>query len=598
MNVIGKINHFIGEHAKIEIIGFKEQIHQDWSFEKKDIVEIFKPEGFVFEPSFKKNYSNYKEGDILILDTEFNKYVEDNENWDHYKVKQNGIKKELNYRVVKTNHLFINPFFIDLYYLSSIQNFDNSKFYYFQYEGSFYGTFKIDKNKVVPQSGRIIKSFNEIELFQNDKEIIVLNRPNNNLSSFAAETESQIQDWFKALIKESNHPVLKAIKENPNWKVKVNDLVSKDAEIDKHRLELAINELETIDLTLKELETLSSISYPVKEVIQKKYDVYKEEIKNDLYEEIKNIELAKNEHLIKLNLEIEALENNKKNVLESLETINTTQQKKIETNNQSLKNLQLEISVANENLKYIEENKTRILRDFNIYNSISNNIEPKAKPLKYHKYELSSKSRLQIEKKNILNKIGNVLKSLGYDADSNALKDLLFELNRNKCILSDSLELILSVIKSINNCTYYYTNVEINWLSFDKLIDAGLLKAFEDAYNNSDKLHFFIIRDINISSPECFARPLLDFHLNLIPSLGSIITEWPRNLKVIGIIQPFPEIGLPIIESTFKKWYGCKRNAIFKTSDSNYEILDNYLDINEFYSFESDIIENHLNEYL
>jgi hypothetical protein len=595
MNALGQLKYFIGDNAKIEVIGFKNQNNDDWIFDRNTINDTFKPNGNVFEPGFKLNYSNIIQENIFEFEPELNSKSDGS--GDLYKIKFKGLFHEYNYRIFQLDHLFLNPYFVDLDFLTSKIEANYKYFFYVNFENKYYGPFRVEKGNVIPKLGKEIKSYDKIDFFTTKSEIVVLKEPQRHISTFAGETDIQIQSWFKALIKESNHPVIKAIKENGDWKSVLNKLVSKDSEIDKHRLELAINDLDIIDLTLKEIESFSHISYPVQEVIQKKYNEYKEEIKKELSQQLKAIEAEKNEQINKLNQDIQILNTEKIEVLAKIENINIQQKENQQAHNSKLDQVKIEIEKSNGTLKYIEENKDKILRDLSIFSSIFPKNEINRPTQGVNKYQIKSNTNLQLEKKDSLEKINQSLKLLGYNAELNGLRETLMGLSSHQCILSDTLELPLAIIKTINNCTYYYANVEINWLSFQKLIDNGLLKAFEDAILNPKELHFFILRDINISSPECYARPLLDFNNKLLPELSSSVNFWPNNFKIIGIIQPFPEIGLPIIESTFKNWYGCKRNTISISNESNIEIPDSYLDIKLFYSLNSDDIENHLDEY-
>ena len=102
----------------------------------------------------------------------------------------------------------------------------------------------------------------------------------------------------------------------------------------------------------------------------------------------------------------------------------------------------------------------------------------------------------------------------------------------------------------------FIQQVEPDWLKFDNFYENGLKQIWQQAYSYPDKLHFIILEDLNMSSIECYGKPLNDLlgkTRKVLPGLG---TTFPKNLWVFGIpiILSTHTFGLPLVKDTFLNW--------------------------------------------
>ena len=111
----------------------------------------------------------------------------------------------------------------------------------------------------------------------------------------------------------------------------------------------------------------------------------------------------------------------------------------------------------------------------------------------------------------------------------------------------------MSYAATTNNAFYIIQQIEPDWLHFSDFWKNGLGAIWKSAHDYPDKLHFLFLEDINMSSPECYARPLLDMITGIRMLIPFGKTQYPGNLKIIAtkISTENPEIGLPLIRTNF-----------------------------------------------
>jgi hypothetical protein len=167
-----------------------------------------------------------------------------------------------------------------------------------------------------------------------------------------------------------------------------------------------------------------------------------------------------------------------------------------------------------------------------------------------------------------------------------------------KTILVKDIAIGVAIAESTNNCKYIIQQVEADWLHFKDFWNNGLGSLWQSAKENPSQMHFLLLEDMNMSSPELYARPLTDILRGIRKQIPFGKTSFPENLRIIGTLAPVedPKIGLPIFEQTFKDWgeIGFRGN-IFKTNEIKVINEDGYLSpsiLNEtFFPDELDIEE-------
>jgi len=577
MEVIGKIRELINdEHAIIRVVGIRDNSGSEWKTNASKIKDLITPNGEVFEPGFTRNF-NFIRDDYIIFKVKLNPQI-DTKTKDkaHYQIHSNP--KPAEYRLVDKDHLLLNDHFIDMEYLNeNVNDFPNK--FYLRNNDRIFGPFKKNKNAIVPKVGKSVNVYNDVFFISDGVTKLVLDPPKPSKENIQAETDKQINTWLKGILKNVDSPLAQALKSNTSWKNEFSEIDFQDSSIDKARLELAINNIESIDLTYSELQFIGTYSKKVSDIIKKKVDECNKEIKDSLGTELRQL-------LIENSKEIKEQEKRKNELRVETEQL-------IDTRNSILK----EIENNQEESEYIKLNKDRLIKDFRLFAKATNS-EPNIEQKKTHRlieFEYIGEI-IHEEKLELIQDIVKSLKSYGINSSQEICKNNLFSFVCNNCTLSTSIELPLSIIRAINNCKILYVNVQADWINKTGLYNSGVIKFLEEAVADPEHLHVLILRDINMASPECYLRDILDFNNGYIPQLSNNIKEWPRNFKIVGTVLPYPQIGMPILKSSFNSWTGYNSDDLASTESIAFK-TDNKVSIEWLYSNISMVYTNNIEEY-
>lgn len=577
--VIGYIERFINDkNAKIKVLAFEKE--GSLIIDEQQIKMAFTPNGYVFEDSFSIKYIDFEKGDFIRFLTMENPYSIGRADKDNYKIK--SIKNKLDYEVIFYDDFLINDNAIDMNYLQSVESELPNKFF-LQNNLGYYGPFKKINGIVKPMKGVTVeyrKSLSNIISYENKK--IVLGHPKKSEILIDASTNEQLQKWFKGILKISNTKFSKTLFNSIDWKDQLLNLSVEALDVEKVKLNRVISYFDKYIFTLKELEILSNLSPKLQVNFKEKIDLFKSDIIKQKEEEIEK-EL-KELRLKVLNLKAE---------------LNGHQEK--------IKSLSVEKQQVENDYKHIVENKERLLGDFKIFQNLIGHIEPSnsknESKINYLIKESNTNFRtLNLSKKQFDELILQFLakrRKKTVDVNFRTLREMIASFN---CTFTNSLELVLAFIEATNNYRYIISQVEVKWMSFRDLWENGLRDIWTMAHSDPNILHFLILRDCNLSSPECYAAPLLDIDRELREELPYDGRVWPNNLRIIATTLPVPEVGLPILKSTFYNWGGLAKMNLLdipKQSPANHE---SYLTLEEFNSWtvdKADLLgDNNLEEYL
>ncbi len=651
--VIGYIEYFIlPNHAKIKVLAFKKG--HSWVKDLSEIKENFQPEGYVFEPGFNLNNNNYNVEDFIVFEVVEN--FHSTQNQDLYRIK-GKVKYKLEYEVIYAPKKFLlDDYSINYEYIQS--NFaDLPNSFYLRNSKGFYGLFVKDINNIRSHKGTIINFYKNLEeniISYKDKTYLFISPVNNDyIVDFSSE--DQLISWFKNNIKSANLIDNKILKEFSKY---LKNLSSDDDKVNKSRLSRIKKHFSKISFTFKELKDLVSLSPDLKSLMDDRILAIKEEIlkeskseidneldeyinkaiavresikseiqdlKKKLKDENKLINLFKiSKDLDKTVSEITDFLNSKGIVVENKGTsmigiesqlllykeFGNIQNKIFVNVNEKLESLETEIehkqeilSLFNLDIEKLTNNRAELISNFRLF------LDVTAKPLAQN-IEIKNGKSYTIEKViNISNQQisdeefeFNFIQSLKKrnicgEIRFQELKKIIATFN---CTFTANLEVILSFIEATNNAIYSIIQVEPKWLSFKDLVENGLEEIWESAYEKPEILHFIILRDINISSPECYVNPLLDLDRGFRSRLPYIEKQWPINLRIISTIQPVPDVGLSILKSTFYNWGGLPPYDLPFTSEIPNAYKQKILSVEYFNSWKSDrdVINNFLDDYI
>lgn len=112
--------------------------------------------------------------------------------------------------------------------------------------------------------------------------------------------------------------------------------------------------------------------------------------------------------------------------------------------------------------------------------------------------------------------------------------------------------------KALRNTEVLIIHIEHDWLHYSDFTKHGLLSAFTEATNNSEKNYILVLDGLNITQPECGLRPLLNLINGDVPILEGCGLKFPSNLTIMATVLSTAEdnaVGLKLSPSYFSKWF-------------------------------------------
>lgn len=577
--VVGYIERFISDkNARIKVLAFERA--DSLVMDEQQIKMEFTPYGYVFEDSFAIKYVDFNKGDFIRFSVTENPYSVGHEDKDRFKIK--SIKNKLDYEVIFYDDFLINDKAIDMVLLQSLEKELPDRFF-LQNGVGYYGPFKKINGIVKPIKG-VSVNFRKFltNTISYENKTIVFGHPKKSEILIDASTNEQLQKWFKELLKISNTKFSETLLSNKDWKSQLLSLPIEEFDLEKAKLNRVISYFDKYESTLEELENLSNVSHKLQGFFKEKVDLFK----NDIIKQ-KEVEIEK--AIKQLTLKVLTLKAEEKGHEEKIEDLIIEKQK-----------------IEND-YNHIVKNKDRLLADFKVFQNltISTEVTPfkHESPLNYLVKESDiNLNSLKISKTQFDELISQFLAKRRKKTETIKFRTLREMIASFNCIFSNSLELVLAFIEATNNYRYIISQVEVKWLSFNDFWESGLRDIWLLAHNDPNILHFLILRDCNLSSPECYAAPLLDVDRELRESLPYDARSWPNNLRIIATTQPVPEVGLPILKSTFYNWGGLANLNLIDTPKQIPKDSEGYLTVAEFNSWIVDktelIGDNRLEEYL
>ncbi len=427
------------------------------------------------------------------------------------------------------------------------------------------GKLRLHNGKITPTHHNRIKvwdieNVNKIEYNGINK---LLNEPTGEYLLLDCMNDKQLFEWFRGELKKIEPTYVNMLDKKAKWRNEIPKLFS-DAdkekyEVDKVRFERIKDKFNILDLSISDIKTLIEKSDSLLEVFNNAIEKHKEELKSYYETELK-------EYRKEFETQKEEFQN----------TLNSLQKKQIEKE-KSLNTLLSEIKETSTKIEDLEQNKERILGDFSIIKDV-----------------LKTESRLSTNENSHdayvmeeCKKTENITPFSSVDEFISELKHQLYKQHLfpnfakrlfnitsfyNAVFIKD-IRLGVAFVNALHNTKYIIQQVEPDWLHFKDFWNNGLGAIWQSAHENPDVLHFLLLEDINLSSPECYARPLLDTLRGIRNLIPFGISRYPENLKIFATTASTsdPEIGLPLIDQTFEGWGAIGYvNDIYQESNNEY----------------------------
>jgi hypothetical protein len=554
--IIGTIENRIRDNAQIKVYGFK--INGAYVLNEEEILKEFKPKGFVFSPGFFGRHFDFQIGDLIEIYIQEIEYSENTLR--DSSVIDTGCK-HFGFPIYKFNPTaFVNSKSIDTTQLKL--HVENIIFEYYIYDTNYlYGPFKKENDQVIPKIGSDVSKFkiNKIIIINSNDNHFILKKPeiSEKVCDIDCMTSTQIVKWLKER--------LKPLKIELNYDEIRNKLFELNLHgLDQARFHKATKYINKIKLNYNDIKSLKDIQ-DFRDKYESALAECKSEMKNEFESEYLNDILEQKENLKKeislLKVETEKANKNNKIIVKNTEQFKIDYEK------------------CKADLDFILKEKERIINDIKIHSSVSNK-ESSNKINNLVTYEVQEFYQ-QVNPFQDLNSFLENIKDL--TSDTRLSSRCIYQMKEFRCLLSDSIEYILQIAKATNNCKVFIQQIEPDWLKFEKFYENGLKQAWQSAHHEIDKIHFLILEDINMSSIECFGKPILDLIAGIRKTLPGESNSWPSNLWIFGIpIETKEEqaFGLPLLKRTYSHWGAFPKlpsDQIFNQVNSNHILNPNAL---------------------
>ncbi len=577
--VIGAVGYEIGgKSSRIKVIAILKNNKTPYMLSEIEAEEFFPPKGFIFEPGFFYN-NHYKENDVVSFYIEENKAVENEPDKDKYKIRYKDSKiSSYGINARKLRGFQIIDYAVDLSKVRTVDDESNGDFLGVT-DKYIVGNLRMKDGIIEPAKYTRIKCWdlNEENILRYNNHIKLHTYPSGLSKVLDCMSDEKLFEWFRAKLRKIDPEYVKLLDNKGKWRTEIPKLFGNTSEdkyeVDKIRFERVKKKLELLELSLSDIMMFIDKSETLCSIFENAIDTHKEEFKSEYEDE--------------LNKYFEKREDEKKELIQEVVNLRTRIQDKKDN-----------LSKIKNEIKRLEENKERIIEDFSIIKEvldltrgselvtsnksgsfIMESIEKNSEATIYSKDEFINELKFQLNKYGLFPNYANKL------LEVNSLYNAIFV---------KDIKLALAFVEATGNAKFIIQQVEPNWLHFKDFWNNGLGAIWSSAHKWPEVLHFLLLQDINLSSPECYARPLLDMMNGVRKRIPFAGTTYPKNLKIVGtnISVSEPEIGLPLIEHTFEGWAAVGFNHdIYRKGNEEYISMPGYINFKLLENLELDEFE-------
>lgn len=533
--VLDKTHNGLGANCKVYII---EDYNNIKIVDLDQIKNVF-PNGNVFSGKiFNPTQTQIQVDDLIEIPLTENPSQSEEEKSTyilHNNIKKIGVKT-INIPKSYTNKGYLDIEMINDHFNSTSLEMDKLGKFYLSDNQYLFGPFKIE-NSSITVTGKSVSKFD----FNIDELIDVADREYSYLLEEPKKKVIEIDCMSKIQVLEHLKKTLNTF-QNINIEVnKIKDLrdtISKNNAgselLDPIRLSRATQYLSELELSYEEINKLKSNNESWKLIFAKNYQKHKSEFEKEFLSDVETSKKIKEKELELLQKEI--IEYDKKLTLkkQNIEEVS----KEIDQINTKKEDLILSIKLSagindsvsksnsnNENIKFYQSDENSNLKlptylDFDDY--LDDLIENKI-------IKRSSRSNFI---------------------------DSIYCLQKGNFNIANNIAFVNTLIKTFGAYKIIQQNVEIDWIKYQFIYDNGFKEIVESAIKTPLIPHFYVLQDINISSFECYAKPIIDIANSVRKNIPGLNVNWPSNLYFIGIpieveIEKF---GFEMQSETFKNW--------------------------------------------
>ena len=223
---------------------------------------------------------------------------------------------------------------------------------------------------------------------------------------------------------------------------------------------------------------------------------------------------------------------------------------------------QQELEEINKELDGILERKDEIVNDFEIIHKVLG-LSAKSSPHEAN-YQVSinltsisySEKRLPFYK-GFENNLENCLKLTQTKIAS--ISELAKLHARYGVLLLPNADVAMAIIAAAGRVCYHIAYVSVAWKSFNDVWNAGLQQIVAHCVEKPDMVHYFVLRNINLSCLSNYIQPLADMMAGFSDTFPNTEIKFPDNLRILLTVSD--EDLIPLSESIIQ-YFGCAPKSI------------------------------------
>ena len=168
-------------------------------------------------------------------------------------------------------------------------------------------------------------------------------------------------------------------------------------------------------------------------------------------------------------------------------------------------------------------------------------------------------------------------------------------------LLLPNMDVAMAIVAAAGRSCYHVAYVSIAWKSFDDVWSAGLQQIVAHCNEEPDTVHYFVLRNINLSCLSNYLQPLADMMAGFSEAFPNTDIEFPDNLRILLTVSD--EDLIPLSEGIIQ-YFGCAPKSAETKSHGRISYANatyyGYLDTNLLFAASKEIEEpkNHFAEYV
>lgn len=265
-----------------------------------------------------------------------------------------------------------------------------------------------------------------------------------------------------------------------------------------------------------------------------------------------------------------------------------------------------ELNEVEEELGGILERKDEIINDFKIVQKVLGLSAKAETPEKQPKVSINLTSTNYSEKrlpfyKGFENNLYNCLELLSLNRNS-----IASELTKlHACygvLLLPNMDVAMAIVAAAGRAFYHVAYVSVAWKSFDDVWSAGLQQIVAHCDEEPDTVHYFVLRNINLSCLSNYLQPLADMMAGFSEAFPNTEIKFPDNLRILLTVSD--EDLIPLSEGIIR-YFGCVPKSIETKAHEKISYAKatcyGYLDTNLLHTASKEITEelsNYFAEYV